>query len=229
MAFSIYKPGQGYWTRMLTAIGAGIVVMSTVGWLWYELGNTSFSVHREHVGGLGTVGEAGDASDPLKAFGISLADAEIGGNSLRIESVASESRAIQAGFSRDDVVAAVNSTVVTDRATLAKALEALESTGTLKVTVDRSESIVLYIQAGVAVVVILIAGMVLWWIMNRPRSVDFMIATEAEMRKVNWPSRREIRGSTMVVVCGTIIMAVFLWSINLVFGFLFTEIKILER
>ena len=126
-------------------------------------------------------------------------------------------------------MAAVNSTVVTDRATLAKALEALESTGTLKVTVDRSESIVLYIQAGVAVVVILIAGMVLWWIMNRPRSVDFMIATEAEMRKVNWPSRREIRGSTMVVVCGTIIMAVFLWSINLVFGFLFTEIKILER
>ena len=224
MAFALYKPGQGYWTRMLTAIGAGIVVMATVGWLWYELGNTSFAVHRDYVMSLGTTEAQVDGDAPLLAWGIGLADE----NELSIESIDSGSRAIQAGISRNDVVASVNGVAVKDRAALAAALSSLGPADAVTVKVNRSESIVLYVQAGVAVAVILVAGILLWTIMNRPSAVDFMIATEAEMRKVNWPSRQEIRGSTIVVVCGTFILAVFLWTINLVFGWLFIGINILE-
>ena len=34
MALAIYKPGQGYWTRMLSAVGMGILVLAGAYWLW---------------------------------------------------------------------------------------------------------------------------------------------------------------------------------------------------
>ncbi len=39
-----------------------------------------------------------------------------------------------------------------------------------------------------------------YWLTNRPSNVDFLIATDSEMKKVNWTSRRELIGSTRVVV-----------------------------
>src|SRR5262245_31581418 len=35
--FTIYKSGQGYWTRMGTAAGAGIIILSTAIWLYQNL------------------------------------------------------------------------------------------------------------------------------------------------------------------------------------------------
>jgi len=70
-------------------------------------------------------------------------------------------------------------------------------------------------------------GGLFYWIMNKHRIVDFMIATEAEMRKVNWPTRKEIIGSTWVVICGTLLMALTLFLTDIAFGWLFTHIKVL--
>src|SRR5580765_7213874 len=39
-----------------------------------------------------------------------------------------------------------------------------------------------------------------WYYLNQPKVVDFFIATESEMKKVNWTSRKEIVGSTKVVI-----------------------------
>ena len=36
--------------------------------------------------------------------------------------------------------------------------------------------------------------------MNKPTNVDFLIATDSEMKKVNWTSRKELIGSTKVVI-----------------------------
>jgi len=130
MALAIYKPGQGYWTRMLTAIGAGTIVLAGVAWLWGKM-----SVIQ---------------SNPL------------------------------------------------------------------------------YWQAGMAVAMIAVFGALLFWVLNKPNVVDFMIATEAEMRKVNWPSRREIIGSTVVVISGTLMLALLLWLINLGLGSLFLWMNVLE-
>ena len=41
-------------------------------------------------------------------------------------------------------------------------------------------------------------------------SVDFLIETEAELRKVSWPSREELTGSTSVVVFVTIILGIYI-------------------
>ncbi len=131
MAFAIYKPGQGKWTRLLTAIGAGLLTLYMVYWLMGELSG----LHSANI-------------------------------------------------------------------------------GTIKMVV------------GVGLIVAVAA--LLWYLLNKPRIVDFMIATEAEMRKVNWPSQRELFGSTWVVVCGTFMMAALIFVLDIAFAEFFVIIHILD-
>ena len=37
MSVGIYKQGQGYWVRLMSAIGLGLLVMMGVVWLWDQL------------------------------------------------------------------------------------------------------------------------------------------------------------------------------------------------
>src|SRR5262245_35600270 len=58
-----------------------------------------------------------------------------------------------------------------------------------------------YNQATSAVVLLLVAAWIAYSLIGKkPRVVEFMIATESEMKKVNWSSRKEIVGSTWVVI-----------------------------
>ena len=129
MALAIYKSGQGYYTRMLSAVGAAVLLLSGVAWFWNQ----------------------------LDAF--------------------------------------VNA---------------------------------IYYQTGMAVLLIGGGGGMVYLILNRPRIVDFMIATEAEMKKVNWPTRYEVAGSTWIVICGTFMIALVLFIIDLIFGWFFLRIGILQ-
>lgn len=131
MALAIYKHGQGYWTRMLSALGYGVITLSSVAWVW-------------------------------------------------------------------------------------KLLEAVRSDNRI------------YIQASVAVVMIAVYGIVGFLVFNKPRIVDFFIATEAEMNKVNWPSRSDVIASTWIVICGTFMMAALMFVIDIVFFWFFNKIGILE-
>ena len=58
---------------------------------------------------------------------------------------------------------------------------------------------------------------------------DFMIATEGEMKKVNWSSRREILGSTKVVILFTVLFAVILFVVDIVFMSFFSGIGVLRE
>ena len=130
MALSIYKSGQGYWTRMLTAVGAGTLVISGLAWLL-----------------------------PV---------------------------------------------------------------------IKLSDEYQLYGQAGFAVVVFLAFAALLWYLLNTPKIADFMIATEMEMKKVAWPTRQELATFTIVVIAGTLAMALMLWGVDLGFFWFFTKIGILQ-
>jgi len=68
----------------------------------------------------------------------------------------------------------------------------------------------------------------LWIVLNRPRVVDFMIATEAEMKKVAWPSRKTLITMTGVVIGGLLGLALLVAGIDAVFKGLFTFIHILD-
>lgn len=87
----------------------------------------------------------------------------------------------------------------------------------------------IYWQSGMAVALLTFFGLLLYWLFGRhQRIIDFLIATEAEMKKVNWPSKREIRGSTCVVIVGTLLIAALLFVVDLFFGWGFLQIRVLE-
>lgn len=131
MSWTLYKPGQGYYTRLISAIAAGTLVLAGIAWVWGKM-----------------------------------------------DSIASEDR--------------------------------------------------IFWQAGMAAIVFFVFGTFLYWIFNRPDVAEFMIATEAEMKKVNWPSRREIVGSTIVVITGTLFAAAFILLVDAGFVWFFQEIGVLK-
>ncbi|MHC4985015.1 MAG: preprotein translocase subunit SecE [Planctomycetota bacterium] len=67
---------------------------------------------------------------------------------------------------------------------------------------------------GVPALMTAVIGLVLLWIVNRAKAADFLIATEGEMKKVSWSSRREVIGSTKVVLVTTFILASVLWAMD---------------
>jgi preprotein translocase SecE subunit len=134
MGGGIYKKGQGYWTRLMSAIALGMIVLMGVVWLW-DL----------------------------------LATARIG----NVQTI--------------------------------------------------------YIQAAAAVLVLAFFGVLGFYLLGRkPGVVDFMIATEGEMKKVNWSSRREILGSTWIVIALTVFIAILCFAYDRVFQLLFQWIDVLE-
>jgi len=78
----------------------------------------------------------------------------------------------------------------------------------------------IYAQAVGAVVCIMVVGLVTYWLVGRKRSsVEFLIATDSEMKKVNWSTRREIIGNTWVVVGVSFLIAIILFVTDLFFAF----------
>lgn len=58
---------------------------------------------------------------------------------------------------------------------------------------------------------------------------EFLISTEGEMKKVNWSTRREIVGSTWVVVGISVILAICLFVVDIGFSNFFQWIDVLEK
>ena len=87
----------------------------------------------------------------------------------------------------------------------------------------------MYIQLVVALAIVIATIVFLYWFYRSEPVGDFMIATEAEMRKVSWPSRQEIIGSTWVVVIGTFMMALLLLAVDVIFTKFFIWIKVLAE
>ena len=55
-----------------------------------------------------------------------------------------------------------------------------------------------------------------------------LIATDMEMKKVNWTSKRELIGSTKVVILFMFVVTLFLFTVDIVFGYLFHIARVLE-
>jgi preprotein translocase subunit SecE len=53
-------------------------------------------------------------------------------------------------------------------------------------------------------------------VVNHPQRVDFLIETETELRKMAWPTRREYVGASVVVIIIVLIVALYLWGVDLI-------------
>lgn len=85
-----------------------------------------------------------------------------------------------------------------------------------------------WLQAGVPVLLLAVLAWVIFKIVNSPRCADFMIATEGEMKKVSWSSRKEIIGSTKVVIVTVLIMAILLAAVDWGFANFFQTVGVLK-
>ncbi len=133
MSLAMYKPDQGYWTRMSSAIAAGVLVASAAAWAWGQLSivRTSFAIE--------------------------------------------------------------------------------------------------YLQGGVAIAILAVGlAFVYWLCYAKPKSSEFLIATEGEMKKVNWSSRREILGSTWVVITVAFVIATMIFLVDWGFSTFFRAIDVLQ-
>jgi preprotein translocase SecE subunit len=81
-----------------------------------------------------------------------------------------------------------------------------------------------------AIVGILFVGLsaLTYWLLNMPYNADFLIATDSEMKKVNWTSRKELIGSTKVVIVFMLVIALFLFVCDLLFHTLFYLMGVLK-
>lgn len=87
----------------------------------------------------------------------------------------------------------------------------------------------LLVTHGIPILVGVALFTVTWWLVYAKRSTgDFMIATEGEMKKVSWSSRREVIGATKVVILFTILLVAVLFVIDVSFQTFFSWINVLK-
>ena len=86
----------------------------------------------------------------------------------------------------------------------------------------------IYLQYGIPTVAVVLLGVLMLKVVNRQKSADFLIATESEMKKVSWSSKKEIVGSTKVVIVTAFIMAAILFAVDIIFIFLFDWLGIMK-
>lgn len=224
MAFGIYKPEQGYWVRVLTAIGAGILVLAAATWAWAQVGVVTLPA-RGYIfeiqavdGGFaqGSAVELLGISDDAEGREITIANAgvmnytETGARTARLE-IDNPTIASRYGVDETERIRA-GQTVATVRARQAIPVFPL-----------------IYLQAGVTGGIILLGALVVYWfVASNRKSVDFLINTDGEMRKVNWSTRKEIIGSTQVVIVAAFLIAAILFVIDIVFQQFFQFIGVLE-
>lgn len=75
--------------------------------------------------------------------------------------------------------------------------------------------------------VLLAAG--LWFgfrVVNWPRFADFLIAVEAEMNKVTWPSKDELIRASIVVIFTIFFLAITLFAFDIFWQFIFSTIGV---
>lgn len=66
-------------------------------------------------------------------------------------------------------------------------------------------------------------------LVNIPRFADFLIAVQAEVNKVSWPSQQELIRSSLVVIFVIFILAIVLFGFDLAWMALFQAIGILKK
>jgi preprotein translocase SecE subunit len=94
---------------------------------------------------------------------------------------------------------------------------------------DRNSPYALPVQYGIPAAFIVIMGALLYWGVGLQRKMnDFFIATEGEMKKVNWSTRKEIVKSTKVVIVTVALMGSLLFICDVGFMVFFSYIGVLK-
>ena len=205
--FTIYKKGQGYWTRMGTLLAVAVIGLMLGYTLYSEIPNYGGSADTTDLNAV--VRQQTDESNKQAEEIARLKGALIAPDGTPSPSAAADYAAAETRK------AAIDAKIVDTRAQITAAN-------------SRYAKRLQNIATVVAVVFLAAFAGVGLWLMNKPRYVDFMIATDSEMKKVNWTSRRELMGSSKVVIIFMLLMALYLFVNDTIFGYLMYLIKVLK-
>lgn len=209
---SMYKPGQGYWTRMMSAIFFGVLVAGGALWLSNQISAMNFAPDSWNY----TVDNA-DGFDRNEQVQFLRSGTNIG-----------------SGFVRSTE----GSTLILENVNM---LSGENAAGVQEIQTEDGQSVEVaafqviakfektYLQGGVAAAVLLLGAIViLWFCYSNKRFSEFLIATEGEMKKVNWSSRREVFGSTWVVIGISVIIAAILFVTDIFFRWIAASIDLIQ-
>ncbi len=85
----------------------------------------------------------------------------------------------------------------------------------------------IYLRSSVVLGIAVLAAFGIFMLANNLRFVEFQIATESEMRKVTWPSRKAVIRSTQVIILMTLLMSIILFGVDVGFVWFFKLIHII--
>ncbi len=229
MALGLYKPGQGYWVRVMTACLVGLLTVATAGWLWTQgdllaakLPKAGYTLALRSVGGEPAPGQTLDLIGPADRVSTQPVIGTAVAKSYRAAEQAVVVSQVQMAAEKDGKVRDVSEAVAV------KAAGGLEAVVRSAIAIPAVEP--LYIKGGLASVAIIAGAVLAYWLAGmRPRTVDFLIATDFEMKKVNWSTFREIRGSTIVVIGACFLISASLFSFDFFFKTLFQAIGVLAK
>lgn len=88
---------------------------------------------------------------------------------------------------------------------------------------DKTVTVLSDIETTSWILVAALTFWVAWRAVNLPTFADFLIATEAEMNKVSWSSRRRLFQDTIVVLVTVILLTLFLLVVDLFWGWLLSH------
>jgi preprotein translocase SecE subunit len=230
MNVGVYKPGQGYWVRVLTAIFAGVLVLTGATWAWaqatrYRPPTPTWSIGLVTVEGALTPGVQVDIYDitdegPVLT-GTAVADSFSTGDARTGDAVLSNIQMLGA----NELVEA-DQIVVEDIVGQGSPFSA-QIRNNSAIGIPAFE--VIYVQAAIAGTIMLVGALLVFYFVGaKRRTVDFLIATDGEMKKVNWSTRKEVQGSTIVVVIASFMLAFAIFVVDYGFGAFFKLIGVLE-
>jgi preprotein translocase subunit SecE len=85
------------------------------------------------------------------------------------------------------------------------------------------------LQYPIPLVLLLVGGWICYRAVNVPRFADFLIAVQAEMNKVSWPSQQELIKSSIVVIFVLFLLAIVLFGFDMAWMAIFKAIGILRH
>ncbi len=227
MALGIYKPGQGYWVRVLTATLMAVATIAVGAWAWYQTATFVSQIPKSTY-------EMGVKNTPIDVPGgttvslMGIADAE--GRQTEIGTATLRTPLTKSAIAQKVVIDVVDLKPTLDASGTAS-LRVIGGERIADVT-DRKGIAPFETQTAQAIVVtiVILIGAILAYFFTamRPRSVDFLIATDYEMKRVNWSTRREIMGSTFIVIIAALALSVTLFVFDLTLRWVFSSIDVLQ-
>lgn len=233
MTLGLHKPGQGYWMRVITAAMLGTLFLAMAMWVASQAARLAANLPTTTYSVLVSPNATGTAPAP----GTRL--------TLLAETLAGQTPPI-IGSGVVEEYDAENRRVVFEIAEITNKNYAV--TDTVRVRVDgdsgapalytaditdkpRGQAVVepVLIQGIAASVVLLIGAILTYWFCGiNSKSVEFLINTDMEMKKVNWSTRKDIIGSTWVVIGSSFLIAAFIFLTDFLMQALFKSIGVLQ-